>query len=89
MGANSLIICSGDENDVTVDGMTTSISRSPSTAYLEGAASAFDITGDTFHYYTLVKTADAADRDAIETDWKAVSADLTRASRRVVRRCLR
>lgn len=48
-------------------------------ALLEGAASAFDLRGDTRRQYSLAPTPEMADLEAICDDWEALGHDFEAA----------
>ncbi|QDZ15765.1 hypothetical protein [Humibacter ginsenosidimutans] len=58
---------------------TRRVSDSSLRDYIRGAASIFNLTGNTKREYNLAPTADEADARAIANDWAAVSGDLNDA----------
>lgn len=50
-------------------------------SWLRGAASAFDLRGNTLREYRTYSSPQAADADAIRDDWQRVGEDLGRAVR--------
>jgi hypothetical protein len=48
-------------------------------AFWRGAASAFDLSGNTMRQYRFVASETVADQQAIRSDWEAVGADMRTA----------
>jgi hypothetical protein len=58
---------------------TRRIRRSGARDYLRGAASVFNLSGDTSREYNFAHSEDEADSTAIGNDWREVGDDLRNA----------
>lgn len=58
---------------------TRRVRSSSARDYRRGAASVFNLSGDTSREYKFAQTEGDADRAAIENDWREVGDDMRRA----------
>ena len=59
--------------------LTFGVRSQPTRDYLRGAASVFDLRGDTRRHYNMARSPVDADRLAIANDWYTVAHDLSSA----------